>query len=468
MEFELKNAASANVRIEELLNVLTMDAQYDSEKIGLERQRLRKDPKSEEALRLLEGATELKRKQQFLRENMQMKLRLQLEELFRDEDSYMDRLVAFNGDEQGLPRHKLPSISAVIKEQPKVRKHLEMDKWMDLYKSQPWLAKQTAEEARNKEQRDAKGAEIAKVEAILDKQREELDDSERRCKSINDQLDDLRAQLDDEETSQDERYRIRQQMAVKTEELEQKREDQARREEVFNKRESELKVLQDELSGEEAEAQERMAKQKDAKASFEKRESENEADQASEMKDRMKQLADEKDKIRKQLDKLSLPESATTSDALTTFSPEEQQRVAQLRERQEAIAKETQEWEAVEQELKARRRACQAHCATPPRRAPYRIFAPRRKKRSGAKNFQNWPSRRLSRRRRRTNAKSFSSSCESRRRTWLRRTERSGRQKRRPKRSARRKRMPQKRSSKSRSRPKTPSNRWGWAWIRSS
>ena len=54
MEFELKNAASANVRIEELLNVLTMDAQYDSEKIGLERQRLRKDPKSEEALRLLE------------------------------------------------------------------------------------------------------------------------------------------------------------------------------------------------------------------------------------------------------------------------------------------------------------------------------------------------------------------------------------------------------------------------------
>ena len=53
------------MRIEELLNVLTMDAQYDSEKIGLERQRLRKDPKSEEALRLLEGATELKRRQQF-------------------------------------------------------------------------------------------------------------------------------------------------------------------------------------------------------------------------------------------------------------------------------------------------------------------------------------------------------------------------------------------------------------------
>jgi hypothetical protein len=368
MEFELKNAASANVRIEELLNVLTMDAQYDSEKIGLERQRLRKDPKSEEALRLLEGATELKRRQQFLRENMQMKLRLQLEELFREEDSYMDRSVAFNGDEQGLPRHKLPSISAVIKEQPKVRKHLEMDKWMDLYKSQPWLAKQTAEEARNKEQRDAKGAEIAKVEAILDKQREELDDSERRCKMINDQLDDLRAQLDDEETSQDERYRIRQQMAVKTEELEQKREDQGRREEVFNKREGELKVLQDELSGEEAEAQERMAKQKDAKASFEKRESENEADQAGEMKDRMKQLADEKEKIRKQLDKLSLPETATTSDALTTFSPEEQQRVAQLRERQEAIAKETQEWEAVEQELKVRGRAVEA----PPPPAPSR------------------------------------------------------------------------------------------------
>ena len=54
---------------------------------------------------------------------------------------------------------------------------------------------------------------------------------------------------------------------------------------------------------------------------------------------------------------MSLPETATTSDAPTTFSPEEQQRVAQLRERQEAIAKETQEWEAVEQELKVRGRA---------------------------------------------------------------------------------------------------------------
>lgn len=361
LDLELRTASKAAALVNELLLVFRMDSQFDSEKVGLDRQRLRKDPASDEHLRLLEYATELKRKQQYLREGIQLKIRVQLEGLFRDEDAFMDRTVSFKGDEQGLSRDRLPAISAVLKEDPKVRKHLEMDKWMDLYRSQPWLAKQAAEEARHKEKRDTKRAEIAKIQAILDKQREELDVSDAIIKGIEAEIAEHQAVLDDAESSAEDRYTARQDMSMKTESLDQKREDQVRREEVYTKREAELKVLTDELSAEESEAQERLAKQKTAKMEFENRESDAEASQVGDMKERMAQLEADQAEIAKQLAMLEVPPSAGSGrgegeggGVLTFVSPEHQELIEQLREQQQLLSEESAEISKKEREMQVR------------------------------------------------------------------------------------------------------------------
>ena len=48
----------------------------------------------------------------------------------------------------GIARDELEKISASLIEPPRQRKHLEMDSWMGLYMSQPWLAQQQAEYAK--------------------------------------------------------------------------------------------------------------------------------------------------------------------------------------------------------------------------------------------------------------------------------------------------------------------------------
>ena len=169
-----ETAAASHEILDEMVNDFRADYKYDGEKVGLELARLREESESEAALRQLEASTVLKQKQEALHEGAFVQLRAALEDLHKQEELRLERTIAFRGDEQGLERERLPLITAVLRNPAKVHAHFDQEKWLDMFRSQPWLAQQEIEEAKRRETFDKKKMQLAQMAGIVEQKREDM------------------------------------------------------------------------------------------------------------------------------------------------------------------------------------------------------------------------------------------------------------------------------------------------------
>ena len=251
-----------------------MDEQYDKEKVGVLVRRLTMDPESDEAVLAIEQIDLLKKKEQVLRESSSQELRHKLETLFDKEDRSMEKSAIFKGDEVGIKRVDFPSIKVGLREPRPKKKHVIMMEWLDLYRSQPWLAKQTAEEQRHQKDRDDQRYEISKGEALLQRQRQDVEDAKAQVDAFLAQIADLKKELDDPETPETRRYTCQNMITEKKMSIENGAEDLERRELQVEKRERKVSDQKAKLAQDEEEAHERLRKQNHARSQFEKQEDE--------------------------------------------------------------------------------------------------------------------------------------------------------------------------------------------------
>ena len=85
------------------------------------------------------------------------------ESLQATEDARLENSVAFRGDESGISRERLEHIQCVLRNPRKTPSHLDQAKWMDIFRSQPWLVQQDVEEQKRKEVFDAKLAKLKQM-----------------------------------------------------------------------------------------------------------------------------------------------------------------------------------------------------------------------------------------------------------------------------------------------------------------
>ncbi|KAH8052957.1 hypothetical protein JL721_10777 [Aureococcus anophagefferens] len=271
----METALGSEAILDEMVQDLRADYKYDAEKVGLELARLRMDAESEDALRALEATTVLKQKQEHLHEGAFVQLRAALEDLHKREESRLERQIAFRGDEQGLEREKLVDIQAVLRNPPKIHGHFDQEKWLDVFRSQPWLAQQEKREDMVKE-----SAELDALEAAM--------------------LENERVR-DAADSTRDAREAAATFLEVNAGVLAEKRADHARREEALEKLEGTLAEFTREMGAEEKEAHDRLAAARAAKAEFDATESEEEDKRAAVLNARKRAIAAEMSLIEQEM-----------------------------------------------------------------------------------------------------------------------------------------------------------------------
>ena len=114
-------------------------------------------------MELLRQITALKQKQEQLHKGPFSANQRALEQLQATEDARLENSVAFRGDESGISRERLEHIQCVLRNPRKVPSHLDEAKWMDIFRSQPWLVQQDVEEQKRKEVYDQKLAKLKQM-----------------------------------------------------------------------------------------------------------------------------------------------------------------------------------------------------------------------------------------------------------------------------------------------------------------
>mmetsp|Transcript_15226 Transcript_15226/g.52795 ORF Transcript_15226/g.52795 Transcript_15226/m.52795 type:complete len:1495 (+) Transcript_15226:68-4552(+) len=297
----METALGSEAILDEMVQDLRADYKYDAEKVGLELARLRMDAESEDALRALEATTVLKQKQEHLHEGAFVQLRAALEDLHKREESRLERQIAFRGDEQGLEREKLVDIQAVLRNPPKIHGHFDREKWLDVFRSQPWLAQQEVEEAKRRETFDKKKMQLAQMAGIVEQKREDMVKESAELDALEAAMLENERVRDAADSTRDAREAAATFLEVNAGVLAEKRADHARREEALEKLEGTLAEFTREMGAEEKEAHDRLAAARAAKAEFDATESEEEDKRAAVLNARKRAIAAEMSLIEQEM-----------------------------------------------------------------------------------------------------------------------------------------------------------------------
>ena len=247
------------------------------------------DSENPEAVVALEKMKELKARQQYLREESVTALQGDLESRYREEDTNMLRICNFKGDEQGLSTEEMGNISAMLKQPRPHKKHLVMFEWIDLYRSQPWLVRQDADEEANLQIRKQKHIDLEKereqLQVTKDQYLTELD----KIAKTKEHIENMRKKLTDPEATPEERNMARNQIELKEDELEHDRPQFERQKERLDEHESEVATAEKELHDLEEETRERLAAAAHAKGEFNKYENKIDRVRTRRLKQELKQ-----------------------------------------------------------------------------------------------------------------------------------------------------------------------------------
>ncbi|GMH79431.1 hypothetical protein TrST_g8548 [Triparma strigata] len=326
----------------EILRILYWHRQFDAERVGSELVRMTCQPQSDESLMHLERSAKCKAKQQRLVEEVLPGLIQSLGHSNGEEDALLAQVVVFKKDEKGLSRHNIKEIQAVLKDPPKARRVFSEEKWMDMFRSQPWLTRQNAEEGRLDDIRKQTRKNLMKRKAILEKQRKEVElekegvaEQEKKILALYEQADDPK--LD----SELEKRNLRTEAENIRQEIDADAQNKLRREEKLKEEEDKLQAEIDALDKDQKEAETRLAKQKDAIEAFKN----------SELKEDeiiIEQIEKEKEQIEKEEEMMRKKEEIQGEEATagrTSGGPEFLQAKA-------ALAKRRQELEEREERFK--------------------------------------------------------------------------------------------------------------------
>ena len=342
----LESATASEAVLYELITGLIADYKYDAEKCGLELVRLTKDPEDPAALELLRQITALKQKQEQLHKGPFSANQRALEQLQATEDARLENSVAFRGDESGISRERLEHIQCVLRNPRKVPSHLDEAKWMDIFRSQPWLVQQDVEEQKRKEVYDQKLAKLKQMAAIVENKREDLARDAARLERLEKKMEDHEKLRDSEdaEITEEQKAEARNYVATNSGVLDDKRADFHRRKESLEKLEKQLADYQALLDEEDREAKERLESARLAKAEFEEREGAEEDARAAELQTKKKQLVKELGEVDLQI--VQHEDEGLETDQLETKKSELEESIVkvdtelrQMRERADRRAK---------------------------------------------------------------------------------------------------------------------------------
>ncbi len=152
---------------EELVFSYKIEEQFELEWVGAELGVVKCPEGSENRVRFMEWCTELRKKQESIREKLQMQLQTNLTNEYEAEEAYIMRHVIVSGDTAGASIEDLQSINARIANPFQPLKHIKWATWYDVYKRQPWLSMQAEATAANLQDRACKFQELDTMKAQL-------------------------------------------------------------------------------------------------------------------------------------------------------------------------------------------------------------------------------------------------------------------------------------------------------------
>lgn len=137
----------------ELLNAISMDAQYAAERVYLDSAAYRVAPNSDEAVSISERSLALKMKQTRLATSVIDQVKIGLDDKLEAEDDKNIDIASFPTDSIDLSVPEMPTtITAKLLETHEKKKHFDLKEFLNVILSQPWLAKQAIEDVHIEEQ----------------------------------------------------------------------------------------------------------------------------------------------------------------------------------------------------------------------------------------------------------------------------------------------------------------------------
>ncbi len=167
MRRHAKHAGNQKHSTQELVFSYEMDEQFQLEWVGAELGALKCSEGSKGRVRFMEWCIELRKKQENIREQLQMQLEKGLTNEYEAEEAYINRYVILSGDAAMASIQDFQSISAHLAEPFQPLKHLKWETWYDVYKGQPWLSVQAEASAADRQNRMKQFQEIDKMKAKL-------------------------------------------------------------------------------------------------------------------------------------------------------------------------------------------------------------------------------------------------------------------------------------------------------------
>ncbi|KAH8061142.1 hypothetical protein JL722_4441 [Aureococcus anophagefferens] len=182
------------------------------------------------------------------------------------DEMVQDLRADYKCDGEGPGAEKLVDIQAVLRNPPKIHGHFDREKWLDVFRSQPWLAQQEVEEAKRRETFDKKKMQLAQMAGIVEQKREDMVKESAELDALEAAMLENERVRDAADSTRDAREAAATFLEVNAGVLAEKRADHARRE-ALEKLEGTLAEFTREMGAEEKEAHDRLAAAR-AKAEF--------------------------------------------------------------------------------------------------------------------------------------------------------------------------------------------------------
>ncbi len=161
------HANDQNHSTQELVFSYEIDEKFQLEWVGAELGALKCPEGSEDRLRFMEWCIELRKKQENIREQLQMQLQNNLTNEYEAEEAYIKRYVILSGDAAGASIEDFQLITARLVDPFQPLKHIKWETWYDMYKGQPWLSIQAEASAADRQDRVKQFQELDKMKANL-------------------------------------------------------------------------------------------------------------------------------------------------------------------------------------------------------------------------------------------------------------------------------------------------------------
>ena len=182
--------------VRELLDAMKVDAQYAVERTYLDCRALYVVGGSDEAVYVSTSSLELKKKQTQLQTAVIDNVKIGLDGRLGEEDKRYIDIAAFPDDADSLEPHQMPKkIKAQLVDKFVPRKHFDINSFMDIVMSQPWMANQALEDVHLEEELrtrelhlDEVRASVTNLETTIVNFRADCVEAEKNIKELDDEI----------------------------------------------------------------------------------------------------------------------------------------------------------------------------------------------------------------------------------------------------------------------------------------